>query len=114
MADSEKIISQSVGLRDSQIKTILRHKEEGRFEGISDYIQQAIDFFENHRGVTKKDVLVYIIYPWVIASIFFIWSQDTGTNLQLHIALFYANFTIFGLVIASIYWVWVRYKKENM
>jgi len=41
----------SATLDKSTVKHILRLKEKGFFNGISDYLQQASDYFEKYRGV---------------------------------------------------------------
>lgn len=105
----------SITVNKSTVKTILRLKQENKFEGTSDYIQQACDFFEKHRYVNRKDILNKILYPWLIAGLLFLWSQDFyGDNLNFRIALFYINLGIFGLVIASTYSLYQRYKQEIM
>jgi len=104
----------SATLDKSTVKHILRLKEKGLFNGISDYLQKASDYFEKNRGVNRKDVLIFIVYPWIISAIFYIWSQEKEYDLTRHIVIFYINFVIFGLVIAAVYWLFQKHKRENM
>lgn len=111
MVEGKEQISATID--NHTFKTILQEKADNKVSGVSEYIQQACDFYSKYRGVNKKDVMIFIIYPWIIAVVFFLWSQDPGGNITLHIVLFYINFIIFGLVIASIYYIYDRHKKED-
>jgi len=104
----------SATLKKNTVNRIIRLKQNGIVNGVSDYLQRACDFYEDNYGVHKKDVMVFVIYPWIIAMIFFICSSNLSNSITFKTILFYLNLLVFGLIIASIYWLYSRFKRENM
>lgn len=91
------------------VDKVQKLKAANKYGSISDFFEQAgNNFIEATKPVTRRDVLIFIVYPWIISAIFFIWA-----NVQKSILLWYVNWFVFALVIAAVYWFYTKWKAEQ-
>jgi hypothetical protein len=101
---------QTVTLDTRLLRTVIKLKEAGTIPSISDFFNDAgYEHLEKSKPVSRQTVLVYIVYPWLISFLLFLWSQH-ARELIYSAVIFYANLAIFGVTVAATYWFYRKWK----
>lgn len=112
MSEHESKSQQTMTLTNKLLDIVYNLKKAGETVSISDFFERAgWAFLEKTKPVTRTSVVAYVVFPWTVSILLWAWSQH-ARDLAYSFFIFYGNIASFGIAVAGVYWLYLKYKDK--